>query len=163
MPTDLMDSLREIRARFSTPEDMDDDRDTAPSQRIPGLVPGYRKIAGTSIAAGEMGLVVARAECPPIHRRVIRLVSPGTNCDQDLQLRGSRSDTMWIYAPATIPALTAYRSALRGRFRPDTAADRLRYQRTALSSTQGVPMSSAGSASGFGTNFCVRPYWLSPP
>ena len=27
----------------------------------------------------------------------------------------------------------------------------------------GARMSSAGSAPGLGTNFCVRPYWLSPP
>ena len=110
-----------------------------------------------------MRLVLTRAGCPSIHRWVIRLVSPGTSCDQDLRQRGSRSGAMWIYAAAAIPADTTYRIVLRGRFRPATATARLRAQRTALSSTQGVPMSSAGSASGFGTNFCVRPYWLSPP
>ena len=110
-----------------------------------------------------MGLVLTRAGCPPIHRWVIRLVSPGTSCDQDLQQRRSRSDAMWIYAAAAIPADTTYRVVPRGSFRPATATAPLRAQRTALSSTQGAPMSSAGSASGFGTNFCVRPYWLSPP
>ena len=110
-----------------------------------------------------MGLVLTRAGRPSIHRWVIRLVSPGTSCNHDLQQWGSRSDAMWICAAAAIPADTTYRIVLRGSFRPATAAARLPTQHTALSSTQGVPMSSAGSASGFGTNFCVRPYWLSPP
>ena len=29
--------------------------------------------------------------------------------------------------------------------------------------TQGGSISNSGSASGLGTNFCERPYWLSPP
>ena len=35
--------------------------------------------------------------------------------------------------------------------------------RYSLPATHGRPMINAGSASGFGTNFWVRPYWLSPP
>ena len=37
------------------------------------------------------------------------------------------------------------------------------FQSAAYFARQGARINCFGSAPGFGTNFCVRPYWLSPP
>lgn len=70
-------SLEDIRARFPTPEDIDDGPTTAPSKRISKLVPGYRKRLYGPLLAEEAGLVKIRAECPRFDSWVSRLESLG--------------------------------------------------------------------------------------
>ena len=91
---DCLATLHRIRNHFATPEDINDDQHTAPSKRILGLMPRYRKIAGASVVAEKIGLDVIRAECPRFHRWVTRLESLGTNGDWHLGQRGILSDTI---------------------------------------------------------------------
>lgn len=53
-----------IRHSVSTPEEINDDPESAPSRRILKLFPGYRKVVHGTIAAGRIGLERIRAECP---------------------------------------------------------------------------------------------------
>jgi hypothetical protein len=46
------------------PEDVDDGRDTAPSKRLLGHVPGYAKTVHGPLAVADMGLPVLRLRCP---------------------------------------------------------------------------------------------------
>ena len=55
--------LREIRAEFPTPEDINDRPDCAPSKRLMEIVEGYQKPAHGSLIAGRIGLEVIRREC----------------------------------------------------------------------------------------------------
>ena len=56
--------LNSIRAAFDTPEDINDDPNTAPSKRIRQLIPTYRKrLHGPGVAL-ETGLDEIRRECP---------------------------------------------------------------------------------------------------
>ena len=59
-----LDSLRRIRIRFDTPEDINDDQATAPSKRIESLVPRYRKRLHGPLVAEATGLERIRGECP---------------------------------------------------------------------------------------------------
>ena len=72
-PTGLADSLQEIRSEFGTPEDINDDPETAPSKRISQAMPRYRKAANAAGLVAEMGLGVIRAECPRADGWVTRL------------------------------------------------------------------------------------------
>ncbi len=56
--------LRNIRSDFVTPEDINDHYDTAPSRRITGVIPRYRKRVHGPLIAEEAGLERIRAECP---------------------------------------------------------------------------------------------------
>ena len=71
-------SLKDIRASFPTPEDIDDGPTTAPSKRILKLVPGYRKRLYGPLLAEEAGLARIRAECPRFDSWVSRLASLGS-------------------------------------------------------------------------------------
>ena len=64
VPDGAVDALREIRAQFPTPEDINDSNDTAPSKRIVELIPRYQKVVDGSLLAEEIGLEAIRAECP---------------------------------------------------------------------------------------------------
>ena len=72
-PTGLQDSLREIRSQFGTPEDINDDPETAPSKRISKVMPRYRKAANAAGLVAEMGLGAIRTECPRFDEWVTRL------------------------------------------------------------------------------------------
>jgi hypothetical protein len=61
---DLEVRFRSIRAGFTTPEDINDSPDTAPSKRVKDLVPGYQKPLLGILAALEIGLSRIRDECP---------------------------------------------------------------------------------------------------
>ncbi len=61
---DLTAAFQQIRGQFSSPEDINDSPDTAPSKRLLQLFPGYEKPLFGAIAAGRMGLDVIRSECP---------------------------------------------------------------------------------------------------
>ncbi|MBL8251675.1 MAG: DUF4276 family protein, partial [Candidatus Competibacter sp.] len=53
-----------IRAKFPTPEDINERRDQSPSKRIEALFPTYRKRVHGPIAIKRIGLDRVRAECP---------------------------------------------------------------------------------------------------
>jgi hypothetical protein len=57
-------ALRKIRDTFSSPEDIDDGPETAPSKRIEKLIPTYRKAVHGPQAARRVGLSGLRACCP---------------------------------------------------------------------------------------------------
>lgn len=70
-----LESLRRIRGRFNTPEDVNDDGATAPSKRIESLIPRYIKLLHGPLVAEETGLERIRAECPRFDSWVARLES----------------------------------------------------------------------------------------
>jgi len=56
--------VRQIKEQFSSPEEIDDSAETAPSKRILRLDPSYRKPYDGMLLAQKIGLAVMRAECP---------------------------------------------------------------------------------------------------
>ena len=60
---ELEPSFSIIRAQFTSPEDINDSPITAPSKRIAGLFPGYRKPFHGVLAVQEIGLHRIRVEC----------------------------------------------------------------------------------------------------
>ena len=73
----IVDRLLSIRSRFGSPEDINDNPDSAPSMRIKKLIPRYRKVTAGSLVADEIGLEKIRAECPRFHEWMTRLESLG--------------------------------------------------------------------------------------
>ncbi|WP_437604007.1 DUF4276 family protein [Sorangium sp. So ce590] len=61
---ELAAPFRGIRAQFPTPEDINNDKATAPSKRVLAHFPGYDKVAGGTLAALTIGLEQIRANCP---------------------------------------------------------------------------------------------------
>jgi hypothetical protein len=61
---DIQPAFSAIREQFTTPEEIDDSPDTAPSRRMQALVPGYQKPLLGVLAVMEIGLAAIRAECP---------------------------------------------------------------------------------------------------
>jgi hypothetical protein len=66
--------LTAIRALFPTPEDINNNKLSAPSKRILGLFPGYDKPVGGTLAAHTIGIDRIRASCPLFDSWVTRLV-----------------------------------------------------------------------------------------
>ena len=60
----LAPRLQDIRNQFTSPEEIDDSPETAPSKRIAALVPGYQKPLMGTMAALEIGLSAMRSVCP---------------------------------------------------------------------------------------------------
>jgi Domain of unknown function (DUF4276) len=60
----LEGSLQEIRDRFTTPEEINDSLDTAPSKRIEAILPGYQKPFHGILAVLEITLFRIREKCP---------------------------------------------------------------------------------------------------
>lgn len=73
----VVESLRRVRAGFSTPEDIDDGRDTAPSKRILAALPDYRRVDDGRKVALKIGLPTMRTECPRFDAWIRRLESLG--------------------------------------------------------------------------------------
>ena len=59
----LADRFRRIRQAFDTPEEINDNPQTAPSKRILSLFPGYDKPLYGALAAIEIGLAKIREQC----------------------------------------------------------------------------------------------------
>ena len=77
-PLESVDLLGNIRSGFATPEDINDNKATAPSRRIKGVIPRYRKPLHGPLVAMEIGLEAIRAECPRFNEWMISLESlPG--------------------------------------------------------------------------------------
>ena len=72
-----IEELRGIRAKFLTPEDINDNSETAPSKRIEKIIPQYEKVVNGSLIAIEIGLDTIRAACPRFSKWVVRLESLG--------------------------------------------------------------------------------------
>ncbi len=67
--------FEQVASQFTTPEDINDSYDTAPSKRIASVVPNYRKRLHGPAVAKEIGLEAIRAACPRFHTWVERLES----------------------------------------------------------------------------------------
>ncbi len=70
-----VERLRSVRARFTTPEDINDDPETAPSKRIAATIPRYRKRLHGPEVAERIELSAIRTECPRFHHWLTRLES----------------------------------------------------------------------------------------
>lgn len=62
--SDLVAQFQAIRNQFTSPEEINDSPETAPSKRVIALVPGYQKPFLGPLAAMEIGLEAIRRECP---------------------------------------------------------------------------------------------------
>lgn len=69
--------LRSVRAQFHTPEDINDNKNTAPSKRIGKLIQGYQKALHGPMVAEVIGLESMRRECPRFDAWLRRLESLG--------------------------------------------------------------------------------------
>ena len=76
-PSESVERLRRIRCKFPTPEEINDNRDRAPSKRITMVVPRYRKVVDGLLIAKDVGLDVIRDKCPRFNSWVKWLESPG--------------------------------------------------------------------------------------
>ena len=74
-PSGCRDELQAIRERFTTPEDINDNPQTAPSKRIATVIRRYRKPFHGPLLAEKIGLDGIRAECPRFDAWVKRLES----------------------------------------------------------------------------------------
>ena len=70
-------ALREVRARFPTPEDIDDNPHTTPAKCIVGATPHYRKRVHGPLVAEKIGLAAIRRQCPRFDEWVRRLEALG--------------------------------------------------------------------------------------
>ena len=73
--SDLIDDFQAIRDDFTTPEEIDDSPDTAPSKRIEALHPAYQKPTMGVLAAQSISLEAIRSECPHFADWLERLAS----------------------------------------------------------------------------------------
>ena len=60
---ELGPALRHIRDQFATPEEINDDPNSAPSKRILAAYPRYRKVIDGAVGAKSVGLARMLAEC----------------------------------------------------------------------------------------------------
>lgn len=56
--------IADVRSQFKSPEDVDDDPETAPSRRLQRTFPRYDKRIHGPLVANRIGLDQMRAECP---------------------------------------------------------------------------------------------------
>ena len=71
------EKLRGIADSFRTPEEIDDDPNSAPSKRILQLSQRYQKVLHGNIAAQRIGLTLMRQKCPHFDEWLERLESLG--------------------------------------------------------------------------------------
>lgn len=69
----VISDLAAVRHRFLTPEDINDDRNTAPSKRLERTIPKYDKPVHGPLVARTIGLDVIRRQCPRFHAWLSRL------------------------------------------------------------------------------------------
>ena len=70
---DSIMKLEEVRGCFATPEDINDNSETAPSKRIKKAIPMYRKRRYGYIVAKTIGISKIREECPRFNEWLERL------------------------------------------------------------------------------------------
>ncbi|MFH1859714.1 MAG: DUF4276 family protein [bacterium] len=69
----LATEFQSIRDQFSSPEEINDSSETAPSKRVEKLIQGYEKPLLGTLAILEIGLDAIRRECPHFNRWLTRL------------------------------------------------------------------------------------------
>jgi hypothetical protein len=69
----LAPQFEAIRRQFPTPEDINDDPNSAPSKRVRAIYAGYRKILDGTLAAEAVGIDRIRQECPHFRQWIERL------------------------------------------------------------------------------------------
>lgn len=74
---ELVPKFQEIRSNFSSPEEINDSPDTAPSKRVEALVPAYQKPLFGTLAVLGIGLETIRRECPHFRQWLEKLESRG--------------------------------------------------------------------------------------
>lgn len=72
---ELAIQMQTIRDEFTSPEEINDSQDTAPSKRLERLVPEYNKVLYGNLAILEIGLPTIRAACPNFDGWMTRLES----------------------------------------------------------------------------------------
>ncbi len=72
-----VEELRSIREKFPTPEDINDNSETALSKRIEKIISQYEKVVDGPLIAIEIGLDAIRVECPRFSDWLTRLESLG--------------------------------------------------------------------------------------
>ncbi len=77
-PDGSVEALQNIRSQFQTPEDINDNENTAPGKRIKKVIPRYDKRVNAPLLAIEIGLDKIRAECPRFNDWVTSLESLGS-------------------------------------------------------------------------------------
>jgi len=65
--------FNEIRNAFPTPEDINNDPETAPSKRVIAASAGYLKVIDGTLAARAVGITRMLAECPHFRAWINRL------------------------------------------------------------------------------------------
>jgi len=60
----LAPQFEQVRRSFATPEDINDNANTAPSKRVIGIYPAYNKVLDGTLAAQSVGIARMRQECP---------------------------------------------------------------------------------------------------
>ena len=75
----LVEPFEEIRTEFATPEDINDDPNTAPSKRVLGAYPSYRKVVDGTLAAHAVGIEKMRRECPHFREWIEQLEAMAAN------------------------------------------------------------------------------------
>ena len=68
-----IDEIELVIEQFSTPEDINDSPDTAPSKRLIKAIPTYNKIVYGNIIAEQIGLQAIRQKCPLFNEWLILL------------------------------------------------------------------------------------------
>jgi hypothetical protein len=69
----LAQSFQAVRDTFPTPEDINDDANTAPSKRVLRAYPAYCKVIDGTLAARAVGISAMRRECPHFRSWLERL------------------------------------------------------------------------------------------
>jgi len=69
----LSQPFQVIRGQFPTPEDINDDANTAPSKRVLQAYPAYSKVIDGTLAARAVGIPAMRRECPHFRSWLERL------------------------------------------------------------------------------------------
>jgi hypothetical protein len=69
----LAQPFQTVRDEFATPEDINDDPNTAPSKRVRHAYPGYQKVMDGTLGARSVGVDNMRRECPHFRERIERL------------------------------------------------------------------------------------------
>ena len=72
---EILQELTAIRKEYHTPEDINDNPDTAPSKRITQLIPRYNKRVNGPGIARQIGLTTIRNQCPRFDSWLTRLES----------------------------------------------------------------------------------------
>lgn len=74
----IADQLAAVRTAFATPEEINDNPNTAPSKRLVGIHRGYQKVLHGAIAAKRIGVAAMCAECPHFGEWVTKLEALAT-------------------------------------------------------------------------------------